>query len=114
MTAEKLQLERLDHVAILTLNRPESLNAMDHELVAEMHETLDAIAADFPQIRAVVLTGNGRGFCAGTDMKALAGAADRTERPSVDGPRPLNIGDLGPHIRSMPQPVIAAVNGVAV
>jgi enoyl-CoA hydratase/carnithine racemase len=115
MTSEVLQVERRDHVAILTMNRPESLNAMSQELVAEMHSTLDAIASEFPEIRAVVLTGNGRGFCAGTDMKAISDSVDRgpVERDPSE-PRPRNIGDLGPRIRTMPQPVIAAVNGVAV
>jgi enoyl-CoA hydratase/carnithine racemase len=114
MTSEALQVERRNHVAILTLNRPESLNAMNQELVAEVHATLDTIAEEFPEIRAVVLTGNGRGFCAGTDMKAIADNVGRTNTRQASDPRPRNIGDIGPHIRSLPQPVIAAVNGVAV
>lgn len=114
MTSDVLQVERRNHVAILTLNRPESLNAMNQELVAEMHATLDAIADEFPEIRAVVLTGNGRGFCAGTDMKAISDNVGRRSTHTPGDPRPRNIGDLGPRVRTMPQPVIAAVNGVAV
>ena len=115
MTSEVLLVERRDHVALLTMNRPESLNAMSQELVAEMHSTLDTIAGEFPEIRVVVLIGSGRGFCAGTDMKAIADSVGRKSGERAPGePRPRNIGDLGPRLRTMPQPVIAAVNGVAV
>jgi enoyl-CoA hydratase/carnithine racemase len=97
------------------MNRPNNLNAMTREMVAEMHATLDALGGEFPEVRAIVLTGNGRGFCAGTDIKALTGNLDQPaqprERPRVREP---NIGDLGPKLYNMPQPVIAAVNGVAV
>ena len=105
MTSEVLLVERRDHVALLTMNRPESLNAMSQELVAEMHSTLDTIAGEFPEIRVVVLTGSGRGFCAGTDMKAIADSVGRKSSPRAAGePRPRNIGDLGPRLRTMPSP----------
>ena len=54
-------------IALLTLNRPDKLNAMTAELVQSLHEHLEAIAVD-PEVRVVVLTGSGRGFCAGLDL----------------------------------------------
>ena len=101
-------------VTLLTLNRPERLNAMSHELVADLHSALDSVAAD-PECRVVVLTGAGRGFCAGLDLKG-AGAA-----PGSEGLGPAQAGLTGqqhiarlvPKMRALRQPVIAAVNGPA-
>jgi enoyl-CoA hydratase len=116
--SDAVQLKRDGHVAILTLNRPDNLNAMTREMVAEMHATLDELADSFPDVRAVVLTGNGRGFCAGTDIKALTARVTGDQPPPAprdpSEPREPNIGDLGTKIYNLPQAVIAAVNGVAV
>ena len=101
-------------VTLLTLNRPERLNAMSHELVADLHAALDRVAAD-PHCRVVVLTGAGRGFCAGLDLKG-AGAAPGTAglgRPQAGMAAQKHIASLIPHLRSLPQPVVAAVNGPA-
>jgi enoyl-CoA hydratase len=101
-------------IKLLTLNRPERLNAMSHELVADVHDALDEVAAD-PSCRALVITGAGRGFCAGLDLKG-AGAAPGTDglgraQASLTGQQ--HIARLIPHLRSMRVPVIAAVNGPA-
>src|SRR3954453_17890645 len=101
-------------VTQLTLNRPERLNAMTHELVAELHEGLDLVAAD-RSCRAVILTGAGRGFCAGLDLKG-AGVAPGSEGmgTAAGGMRgQQHIARLVPHMRATPQPIIAAVNGPA-
>jgi enoyl-CoA hydratase len=101
-------------VALLTLNRPDRLNAMSHELVADLHDALDELRTD-ESIRVVVLTGAGRGFCAGLDLKG-AGPAPRTEglgRPQAGMVSQQHIASLVPKLRSLRQPVIAAVNGPA-
>jgi 2-(1,2-epoxy-1,2-dihydrophenyl)acetyl-CoA isomerase len=100
--------EQRGRVGIVTLNRPESLNAFTSELRIRLKETLLRVADD-PGVRAVVLTGAGRGFSAGAELKAEAmtsGAA--VEQMLVD--------EFGPSllaIATMPKPVIAAVNGFA-
>lgn len=102
------------HVALLTLNRPERLNAMTSELVQGLHDHLDAIAVD-PTIRVVVLTGAGRGFCAGLDITGY-GQAPHTEgfgRTQGGLAVQKHIATLIPHLRSLPQPVIVAANGPA-
>jgi enoyl-CoA hydratase len=101
-------------VAQLTLNRPEKLNAMTSELVGDLHRHLDEIAVD-PDVRVVVLTGAGRGFCAGLDLGGY-GQAPHTGgmgRTQAGFAVQKHIASLIPHLRSLPQPVIAAVNGPA-
>jgi enoyl-CoA hydratase len=101
-------------VALVTLDRPDRLNAMSHQLVADLHGAFDSVAAD-AGTRVVVLTGAGRGFCAGLDLKG-AGAP-----PGTDGLGPVPAGMVGqqhiaslvPKMRALRQPVIAAVNGPA-
>ncbi len=101
-------------VTRLVLNRPERLNAMTSELVQELHDALDLVAAD-PSCRAVILTGTGRGFCAGLDLGGYgsppgAPGAHRAERGFAVQ---THIAGLVPRFRSLPQPIIAAVNGPA-
>jgi 2-(1,2-epoxy-1,2-dihydrophenyl)acetyl-CoA isomerase len=92
-------------VRTLTLNRPQALNSFTAEMHAQLRRELDAAAAD-AGVRCVVLTGAGRGFCAGQDL-ASVGDADIGE--VVDTLyKPLAL-----RIRTMPVPVVAAVNGVA-
>jgi enoyl-CoA hydratase len=110
-----VQVERpRPEVAVVTLHRPDRLNAMSIELVVELYDALSDIAAD-NACRAVVLTGSGRAFCSGLDLK------DHGVVPGIDG---LQVGQIAqksmwvysrltPLMRSMPQPVIAAVNGDA-
>ncbi len=101
-------------VALLTLDRPDKLNAMTAELVQSLHEHLDTIAVD-PTVRVVILTGRGRGFCAGLDLGGY-GHPPHTEhlgRTQAGFAVQKHIAGLIPKLRSLPQPIIAAVNGPA-
>jgi len=103
-----------DGVTRITLNRPDKLNAMNTELVGALHETLTGIAAD-PWCRVVLVTGAGRGFCAGLDLGGY-GPAPRSEglgRVESGFATQTHIAALVPRLRSLPQPVVAAVNGPA-
>jgi enoyl-CoA hydratase len=113
--ADVLLSERpADQVALLTLNRPDRLNAMTAELCAALHAELERIAAD-RSIRAVIVTGAGRGFCAGLDLQGYGQA------PGSDGTDPArdrlanqeHMSRLILRMRDTPQPIIAAVNGPA-
>lgn len=101
-------------ITVLTLNRPEKLNALSYQLVEQLHEALDALAAD-NTCRVVVLTGAGRGFCSGLDLSAPnpAEAGGGTEFPRSGMRWQERIADLTAKIHRLRQPVIAAVNGVA-
>ncbi|WCT06047.1 enoyl-CoA hydratase/isomerase family protein [Rhodococcus qingshengii] len=106
--------DREDGIAILTLNRPDRLNALDVSLVAELHAALDRIEGE-DNVRVVILTGAGRAFCAGLDLNGY-GDDDRVEREglmiSTFG-RQRDIAGLVQRIRRLRTPVIAAVNGAA-
>jgi enoyl-CoA hydratase len=101
-------------IALLTLNRPESLNAMTSEMVEMLHNRLDEIAVN-RNVRVVVLTGAGRGFCAGLDLGGYGTAPGYEWNGAVEKGLAVqkHIASLIPHLRSLPQPVIAAVNGPA-
>lgn len=92
----------VDHVALITLNRPERLNAWTPELGRMYNEYLDRAAMD-SDVRAIVVTGAGRGFCAGADMQVLD--AVTPEAHPEQQPRPYSF------VRTIPKPIIAAVNG---
>jgi enoyl-CoA hydratase len=98
-------------VALLTLHRPERLNALTWELIDELHEVLRTVAGD-RSVRALVLTGAGRGFCAGLDIASEdpLGQRDPTE---LVYDRQERVASLALALRDLPQPVIAAVNGPA-
>jgi enoyl-CoA hydratase/carnithine racemase len=101
-------------VTRVTMNRPEKLNALTTGLVQGLHDALDAIAVDH-SCRVVVLTGAGRGFCAGLDLGGYGSAPDSEGfGPTQAGlATQKHIARLIPHMRSLPQPIIAAVNGPA-
>lgn len=99
-------------VATLTLNRPEALNALATELIAELCDAVERVAQD-PSIRVVVLTGAGRGFCAGGNLgSSQSGGMSAGIEGSVARLR-NQVHPLILTLRSMPKPVIAAVNGAA-
>lgn len=101
-------------IALVTLNRPERLNAITPEWIEDMHSVLNALETEH-SLRAVVLTGAGRGFCAGYDLKSADAVLENA------GAGPVWEGMLGQErlsnivkrLHKLPQPVIAAVNGPA-
>jgi enoyl-CoA hydratase/carnithine racemase len=103
-----------DGVVVLRLNRPSRLNALDEVLVAELGRVFGALAVD-REVRAVVLTGAGRGFCSGLDVRDFGPSMLDATDPAIDRLRFQEMmAGLPAAVRALPQPVIAAVNGPAV
>jgi enoyl-CoA hydratase len=110
-----IEIERpSERVRVIRLNRPERLNALTFELTADLHDALDTVAAD-DDCRVVVLTGAGRGFCAGLDLRDFGVPPEvgahpwRTARTSGQA----FMSSHTPHNNPTPQVVVAAVNGPA-
>ena len=103
-----------DGVVLLRLNRPERLNALNEELVGELRRTFASLATEH-DVRVVILTGTGRGFCSGIDVRNFgAGMLDAGD-PAIERMRFQEMmAGLPQAVRALPQPVIAAVNGPAV
>lgn len=95
-------------VACITLNRPEKFNSFNREMALQLQAHLDACAAD-AAVRCVYLTGAGKAFCAGQDISELVGDAKIEIRQILSE----HYNPIVQRIRSLPKPVVAAVNGVA-
>ncbi|MBW1877741.1 MAG: enoyl-CoA hydratase/isomerase family protein [Deltaproteobacteria bacterium] len=109
MGSVPVQRQNEDGVTTLTLNRPERRNALSAEMVQALHDALDAIGCD-ESVRVVVLTGAGKGFCAGGDLAGGFGAASGVlEAHRGRG----HYAEVLTRLSRLPQPVIAAVNGDA-
>jgi len=101
-------------VVVVRLNRPERLNAINEVMQTELGQALGDLAAD-PSVHAVVLTGAGRGFCAGIDMRDFGPNVPEATAPALDRMRFQEaMAALPEAVRQMPQPVVAAVNGPCV
>jgi enoyl-CoA hydratase len=109
MQFETLILERRDHIAWLTLNRPEALNAMSRQLVRELRTFLGGLGEDH-DTRVVVMRGAGRAFCAGLDLKEGV-EGDDSVQAGLRAQR--TISELVMMMRRAPQPIIACVHGAA-
>ncbi|MFS0895791.1 enoyl-CoA hydratase [Mycolicibacterium litorale] len=102
-------------VAVVTLNRPDRLNTWGSDISSGFYSAMDRAEAD-PAVRAIVLTGNGRAFCAGAHLGAMATIGDSLGGEDADGPDVSKIvGERHPHfLTTLRKPVIAAVNGACV
>ncbi|MDB5436968.1 MAG: enoyl-CoA hydratase/isomerase family protein [Phenylobacterium sp.] len=109
-TPAKVRTEVQGRIGIITLNDPATLNAAGVDLMDGLRSAFDAFVAD-PQVRAIVLTGEGRGFCSGAN---LSGGGRITDTPG--GPNQSLLKVYNPFVsavRKSPKPLVAAVNGVA-
>ncbi len=98
-------------VATITLSRPHRLNALTFEVYAELRDLFPALA-DRDAVRAIVITGEGRGFCSGGDVEAIIGELLKQDMPQLLAFTRMT-GALIRNIRAVPKPVVAAINGVA-
>jgi 2-(1,2-epoxy-1,2-dihydrophenyl)acetyl-CoA isomerase len=108
---DELLVDLVDGVATVTFNRPASMNSLSLDLKNALVQTLPELARD-DRVRAVVLTGNGRGFCVGQDLREHLDLLDAGD------PAPLSTvvdhyNPIATALATMPKPVIAAVNGMA-
>ena len=110
-----VEIERVgDAVRVIRLARPDRLNAISFELVGDLHDALDEVGAD-ETCKVAVLTGSGRGFCAGLDLRDFGtppAAGEHPHAPAGTGGQSF-MANLTQHIRATPQILLAAVNGPA-
>lgn len=113
MAEVETRIER-DGILVVTMNRPDKLNAMTSAMVEGLHEVFGSVAVD-RDVRVVILTGAGRGFCAGLDLGGYGSAPGYQWHGAVERGFAVqkHIASLIPRMRSIPQPIIAAVNGPA-
>jgi methylglutaconyl-CoA hydratase len=109
MYFETLLLDTTDHLATITLNRPEKRNAITTQMIADLQSALDAI--EKTNTRVVIITGTGKAFCAGIDLELLQAIAQQTPAENQDDSR--RIAKMFRKIWSYSRPLIAAVNGHA-
>ncbi|MEP1094491.1 MAG: enoyl-CoA hydratase-related protein [Cyclobacteriaceae bacterium] len=103
-----IQLNRKDNLGIITFNRPEVFNSFNKEMALAVQNALDDYASD-PNIRAILITGNGRAFCAGQDLQEAIDDNGLEIKQIVDE----HYNPIVKKLRSIKKPIVAAVNGVA-
>ena len=115
MAGENITFEKMDGVGIITLNRPESRNALTLEMVAEIGEAIEACRK--PDVRAVLLTGAGGGFCSGADLKVVVETMGSGGQEALQEYIRALAGELHTKVvlglRRLEKPVVAGINGVA-
>ncbi len=112
MNSEIVLLEESDHIATITLNQPATLNALSYDMLVRLREAVDKVARD-PDVRAVVLTGAGRGFCSGANLLGGTGESLASGGMGVRA-AVMAMNELLADIAEMEKPWLAAVNGPAV
>jgi enoyl-CoA hydratase/carnithine racemase len=98
-------------VATITLNRPDRLNALTFEIYAELRDLFAALV-DRNEVKVIIITGEGRGFCSGGDVESIIGELLKQNMPQLLAFTRMT-GSLIRNIRAVPKPVIAAINGIA-
>lgn len=111
-TFETIRLERQGALAWIVLHRPEAMNSMSPQMVADLHAALDAVEAD-RDVRCLAIRGTGRAFCAGADLKAVKSFGDAQYQAAAVRAFLSGATALLRRIEQLPLPVIAAVNGLA-
>lgn len=114
MGYSKLLLERQDAIARITLNRPESFNAYDLDLARELEQAVEICGRDH-SVKALILTGEGKAFCSGGDIKEMCHWMEGTGEPvsALFQKLTKHLHATVVEMRRMPKPIIGAVNGVA-
>ncbi len=107
-TYQYLKYNLENHVATLTLNRPDVYNALNDEITFEMQDAFKAVSKD-EHVRVVVLTGEGKAFCSGQDLKAASGDQKRSFLQSLH----KRYNPIINAMRSLPKPIVCRLNGVA-
>ena len=107
-----ISLEYRDNIALLTMIRPEKLNPLDLDAGKEINAAVDELASK--GVRALLITGTGRGFSAGGDVKGMLDSIDRGEPENFMDDLTRDLYSIGLKLRKLPFPAIAAVNGHAV
>lgn len=111
MTFETVNYELNKNVATISMNRPDALNALSRQMTSDLNAAIQQAVAD--NVRAIILTGNGRAFCSGGDLREMKSMWDSEGRIEAFLEKPLGaLHDLTRSIRETPIPFIAAVNGV--
>ncbi|MHA1987635.1 MAG: enoyl-CoA hydratase-related protein [Promethearchaeota archaeon] len=113
MDYELILFESSDQIATITLNRPNKLNAWTYEMGNEMWDALIKVEND-PNLRVTIITGAGRGFCAGADLTRGGTTFDGSNRPREEDERRRQEGSLIRRYFSLKKPVIVAINGPVV
>ena len=112
MDFETIRFESNDGVAVITLNRPDSLNAFTDAMHAELRHAMDAIEGD-ADLRALVITGAGRAFCSGANLAGVAGKIAKGAELDAAAVLDDDYHPLIKRLRALELPVIVAVNGIA-
>jgi 2-(1,2-epoxy-1,2-dihydrophenyl)acetyl-CoA isomerase len=111
----KVRVDTQDGVAIVTLNDPATMNAAGVDMIAELAEVFGKIASGEIKARAVVLTGEGRGFCSGANLSGgmAGGGGQRSEGEGAGGALVTHYNPFMRLVRDFPMPIVTAVNGAA-
>lgn len=108
MIQENVKFERDGHIGVITLNRPDELNALNYDTLERLGEMLDQVRLDQKETRVLIVKAQGRAFCAGADLKERRTLTEQQVRRNV-----RKIRDVFTALERLPQPTIAMINGFA-